>query len=62
MKKKYRLRKWFKYLLCIITVALLVILISDATSIKTALIKTIICLPVFCINCYVLSVYGGLNE
>lgn len=59
---KIRLRKWFKYLLTIMTIFLLVILVSDATSLKTVILKTIICLPIFYINCYVLSVYGGLNE
>ena len=60
--KKIRLRKWFKYLLIVITLFLLIIVISDATSIKRAILKDVLCLPIIFINSYVLSVYGCLNE
>ena len=60
--KKIRLRKWFEYLLIAITLFLLIIVVSDVTSIKIAILKDVLCLPVIFINSYVLSVYGGLNE
>lgn len=61
-KKKYRLRKWVEFVLIAIMIISGIILVSDATSIKTFLIKGIICLPIFTTSCVILSVYGGLNE
>ena len=60
--KKIRLRKWFKYLLIAITIFLLIIVVSDAETIKIAILKDVLCLTIIFINSYVLSVYGGLNE
>lgn len=60
--KKIRLRKWFKYLLIAITIFLLIIVVSDAETIKIAILKDVLCLTIIFINSYVLSVYGDLNE
>ena len=60
--KKYRLRKWVEFLLYCIMIISGIILVSDATSIKTFIIKGFICLPIFTTSVVILSVYGGLNE
>ena len=60
--KKYRLRKWVDFVLIAIMIISGLMLVSDATSIKTFLIKGIICLPIFTTSTVILSVYGGLNE
>ena len=60
--KKYKLRKWVEFILYVIMVLSGVILISDATSIKIFIIKSLICLPIFTTSVVLLSVYGGLNE
>lgn len=60
--KKYRLRKWVEVVLIAIMIISGMILVSDATSIKTFIIKGFICLPIFTTSSVILSVYGGLNE
>lgn len=60
--KKYRLRKWVEFVLIAIMIISGMILVSDATSIKTFIIKSFICLPIFTTSSVLLSVYGGLNE
>ena len=62
MKKKYRLRKWVEFVLYTIMLISGLILVCDATSIKTMLIKTFICMPILLVSVILLSVYGGLNE
>lgn len=61
-KKKYRLRKWVEFVLIAIMIISGMILVSDATSIKTFIIKGFICLPIFTTSSVLLSVYGDLNE
>lgn len=39
--KKIRLRKWFKYLLIVITIILLLIVVSDAETLKIGILKAI---------------------
>ena len=60
--KKYRLRKWVEFVLYSIMIISGLMLVCDATSIKTFIIKCLICLPIFTTSVVVLSVYGGLNE
>ena len=60
--KKYRLRKWVEFILYAIMIISGLILVCDATSIKTLIIKGIICLPIFFTSSYLLAIYGGLNE
>ena len=62
MKKKYKLRKWVEVVLYCIMIVSGIILVSECESLKIAIIKSLICLPVLFIVMYVLSVYGGLNE
>lgn len=60
--KKYRLRKWVEFVLYSIMIISGLMLVCDATSIKTFIIKSLICLPIFTTSVVLLSVYGGLNE
>ena len=60
--KKYRLRKWVEFVLYCIMIISGLMLVCDATSIKTFIIKGLICLPIFTTSVALLSVYGGLNE
>ena len=60
--KKYRLRKWVEFVLYCIMIISGLMLVCDATSIKTFIIKALICLPIFTTSVVLLSVYGGLNE
>lgn len=62
VNKKFRLRKWVKWVLGLITLFVFIILASDVEITKTFILKTIIGFPIFCINMMVLIVYGGLNE
>lgn len=62
MKKKYRLRKWVEFVLYSIMIISELMLVCDATSIKTFIIKGLICLPILLVSVYLLFVYGGLNE
>ena len=61
-KKKIRLRPWFSNLLLIIMIFTGIVLVSDAETFRILVLKSFIGLPVIFIICYVLSVYGGLNE
>ena len=60
--KKIKLRSWFKYTLLIITLLIGIIIVSECETIKIGILKAIIGLPIIFINCYILSIYGGLNE
>ena len=62
MKKKHRLRKWVEFVLYSIMIISGLMLVCDATSIKTFIIKGLICLPILLVSVYLLFVYGGLNE
>ena len=62
MKKNYRLRKWVEFVLYSIMIVSGLMLVCDATSIKTFIIKGLICLPILLVSVYLLFVYGGLNE
>ena len=60
--KKYKLRKWVEFILYAIMIISGLMLVCDATSIKTFIIKTLICLPIFTTSVILLSKYGDLNE
>ena len=62
MKKKIKLRKWVEVVLCCIMIVSGIILVSECESLKIAILKSVICLPIIFIISWCLSVYGGLNE